>query len=638
MVSSSSSWSRTGLRRCLIGPPLPISAAHQERLPNGQAMAVLSSDALSSVAYATDQTLAVLVLAGNAALVLSLPITLAVVALVAVVVLSYQQTLRAYPQGGGCYIVARANLGRTTSLVGASALLIDYSLTAAVSLMAGTQALTSYVPALLPWQVPISLGLLLLVGWVNLRGMSESGRLFSLPVYAFIAMVALLVGFGLVDLVLRHGFQPEPTPPVHALEPLGLFLVLRAFSSGCSAMTGIEAIANGVKVFREPAASNARATMAAMGLILSLMFIGISLLAWVYGVDPSSSQTTMAILGERIFGARNPLYPLLQLLTLLILMLAANTAFADFPRLGALLAADGHLPRLMAFRGDRLVFQNGILALIGLSALIIVFCGGDTTLAINLYAVGVFMAFSLSQFGMVRYWFRQRGPAWHWRALMNGCGGFFTTIVLLVVVVSKFRSGAWLVVLLIPAMVLLLHWIQKRYSSLERALDLHFLSTDASLNEPEICSPLADDDPGQGPILVCLEDFDRAALSTVRRACSMSRRVTVLFVYGDQHDPVQIQADWDRFVGASLGLPLLLEPSPYGSFIQPLVEKIRVLELSEPDQRLTVMMPEVISSSRIDNLLLNQSVDVVSRLLSDGCSRLFSRCRFYLQSNADVLA
>lgn len=635
-MGRSSTGTKAGLRRLLFGAPLPLSAAHEERLPNGQAMAVLSSDALSSVAYATDQTLSVLVLAGSAALVLSLPITLAVVALVAVVVLSYQQTLRAYPQGGGCYIVARSNLGQTTSLVGASALLIDYSLTAAVSLMAGTQALTSYVPALLPWQVPIALALLLLVGWVNLRGMSESGRLFSLPVYAFIAMVALLVGFGLVDLVLRHGFQPEPTAPVRALEPLGLFLVLRAFSSGCSAMTGIEAIANGVKVFREPSAPNARSTMAVMGLILSLMFIGISLLAWVYGVDPSSSQTTMAILGERIFGANNPLYPALQLFTLLILMLAANTAFADFPRLGALLAADGHLPRLMAFRGDRLVFQNGILALIALSALIIVFCGGDTTLAINLYAVGVFMAFSLSQFGMVRYWFRQRGPSWHWRALMNGFGGFFTTIVLLVVVVSKFRSGAWLVVLLIPALVWLLSWVRNRYSRLEQALDLRFLSTEAAEMDTQPTPALVDQEPGQGPILVCLEDFDRAALATVRRACSMSRRVTVLFVHGDHHDPERIQADWDRLVGKSLGLPLLLEPSPYGSFINPLVDKIRQIERQEPDQRLTVMMPEVITPSPIDNLLLNQSVDLVSRLLADGCSRLFSRCRYTLQPFPDA--
>ena len=290
----------------------------------------------------------------------------------------------------------------------------------------------------------------------------------------------------------------------------------------------------------------------------------------------------------------------------------------------------------MAFRGDRLVFHNGILALIALSAVIIVFCGGDTTLAINLYAVGVFMAFSLSQFGMVRYWFLQRGLSWQWRALMNGCGGFFTSLVLLVVVVSKFRSGAWLVVLLIPALVWLLAWVRNRYNSLEQALDLRFLSTDDAEMEANQITGLVDQDPGQGPILVCLEDFDRAALATVRRASSMSRLVTVLFVHGDHHDPERIQADWDRLVGKSLGLPLLLEPSHYGSFINPLVDKIREIERQEPDQRLTVMMPEVITPSPIDNLLLNQSVDLVSHLLADGCSRLFSRCRYILHASPDA--
>ncbi|MFZ9621159.1 MAG: APC family permease [Prochlorococcaceae cyanobacterium] len=617
--------------RLLLGSPLPTSAAHEECLPNAQAMAVLSSDALSSVAYATDQTLAVLILAGSAALMWSLPITLAVIALVAVVVLSYQQTLRAYPEGGGCYIVARANLGVGTSLVGASALLIDYSLTAAVSLMAGTQALTSYLPQLLPWQVPIALALLVFVGWINLRGMSESGRLFSLPVYAFIAMVALLVGFGLIDLVLRHGFVPEPTPPVKAIAPLSLFLVLRAFSSGCSAMTGIEAIANGVKVFKDPSAVNARATMAVMGLILSAMFLGISLLAWMYGVDPSSSQTTMAILGERIFGASNPLYPALQLFTLLILMLAANTAFADFPRLGALLATDGHLPRLMAFRGDRLVFQNGIFVLIALAGLIIIFCKGDTTMAINLYAVGVFLAFTLSQAGMVTYWVRQRTASWRWRALMNGAGALFTGVVLAVVVVSKFSSGAWLVVLLIPALVVFLAAIRKRYSVLESALDLQSVDTAEACAQPgEPPLSLQPADPGQGPILICLEALNRAAIATVRQAASMSRQVKVLFVYSSLHDPEQIQRDWDRLVGGPMGIPLTLSESPYASFIEPLVSTIHTLERQQPDQHLTVMMPEVITQGWLDGLLLNQSINVVSDTLREGGSRLFSRYRYYL--------
>lgn len=628
---------RRRFSRALLGSPLPVSAAHQERLPNAQAMAVLSSDALSSVAYATDQTLAVLILAGSTALMWSLPITLAVIALVAIVVLSYQQTLRAYPEGGGCYIVARANLGVNTSLIGAAALLIDYSLTAAVSLMAGTQALTSYLPALLPWQVPIALVLLVFVGWINLRGMSESGRLFSIPVYAFIAIVALLVGFGLVDLFLRHGFVPEPTAPVKAIAPLSIFLVLRAFSSGCSAMTGIEAIANGVKVFRDPSAVNARGTMAVMGLILSLMFLGISLLAWMYGVDPSSSQTAMAILGERIFGATNPLYPVLQLFTLLILMLAANTAFADFPRLGALLATDGHLPRLMSFRGDRLVFQNGILVLISLAGLIIVFCKGDTTMAINLYAVGVFLAFTLSQTGMVIYWLRERGSAWRWRALMNGFGALFTALVLAVVVFSKFSSGAWLVVLLIPSLVWLLDAIRQRYDVLQNALELGAAASPSAepldVHVKELTeNVLPQRDPGQGPILVCLESLNRAAVAAVRQAWLMSRDVRVLFVYSDQHDPDRIQADWDRELGAPLGLPLTLKQSPYASFIEPLVEMVHDCERQEPDQSLTVMMPEVVSSGLLDGLLLNQSIDVVSAALQEGRSRIFMRYRYYIQA------
>jgi hypothetical protein len=396
-------------------------------------------------------------------------------------------------------------------------------------------------------------------------------------------------------------------------------------------MTGIEAIANGVKVFREPSAVNARATMAVMGLILSLMFVGISLLAWMYGVDPSSSQTSMAILGERIFGANNPLYPALQLFTLLILMLAANTAFADFPRLGALLATDRHLPRLMAFRGDRLVYQNGILVLIALAGLIIVFCKGDTTMAINLYAVGVFLAFTLSQFGMVLYWVRKRTATWRWRALMNGCGAFFTSLVLAVIVFSKFTRGAWLVLLLIPILVALLAAIRHRYRVLETALDLAPLTSASDAAQPdETASTLAPSEAGQGPILVCLEALNRAAIATVRQACTMSRQVRVLFVYSDQHDPAQIQADWDRLVGGPLGLPLMLQESPYASFIDPLVSTVQDFERSEPDQRLTVMMPEVISWGWLDGLLLNQSIDLVSEALREGRSRIFCRYRYYL--------
>jgi len=400
------------LTRRLLGQPLPRSAAESETLTGVFALPILSSDALSSVAYATEAALGVLLLAGSRALELSLPITAAIVVLIGIVVLSYRQTIEAYPQGGGSYVVARENLGVVASLVAAASLLVDYVLTAAVSLMAGTQALSSLWPALLPHETSLALLLLALVGWVNLRGLKEAGRAFALPTYGFVAMLALLGICGLWNLVRVHGFQPDPPPLVAAVEPLGLFLILRAFSSGCSAMTGIEAIANGVKVFRAPAAPRARRTLVLMGLMLAVLFITVSGLGFLYGVAPHPDRTVLAQIGMRVFGAGSPLFWALQLFTLLILALAANTAFADFPRLSAMLAEDSFLPRQMAWIGDRLVFQNGILVLLAMAAGVILVCRGDTTVAVNLYALGVFTAFTLSQAGMVVHWWRSRSAAW----------------------------------------------------------------------------------------------------------------------------------------------------------------------------------------------------------------------------------
>ena len=329
-----------------------------------QALPILASDALSSVAYATEAALGVLVLAGSQALRLSLPITLAIIALIAIVVASYRQTIEAYPQGGGSYVVARENLGTAPSLLAAAALLVDYTLTAAVSLMAGTQALSSLWPALLPYEVPLALLLLLAVGWANLRGLGEAGQAFSIPTYAFVVMVALLAVFGLQNLVVAHGITPDAPPVIRAVEPLGLFLVLRAFSSGCSAMTGIEAIANGVSVFREPAARRARATMLVMGLMLGAMFLAVSGLAYLYGVAPDPDRTVLAQVGMRVFGEGSGLFWALQITTLLILTLAANTAFAGFPRLAAMLAQDRFLPRQMGWIGDRLSLIDPFVAFV----------------------------------------------------------------------------------------------------------------------------------------------------------------------------------------------------------------------------------------------------------------------------------
>jgi amino acid transporter len=597
----------TSLVHRLFGPPIPRYAVATERLGNAQALAVLSSDALSSVAYATQEILAMLVLAGSAALGFSLPITLAIVLLIAVVVLSYRQTIRAYPQGGGSYTVAKENLGRPASLVAASALLIDYSLTAAVSLLAGTDALVSYAPALHPWKVPIALVLLLAVGWANLRGVRESGQLFAIPTFGFVAMVALLGLAGGLDVGLHHGFRPDPPPAVAALEPLGLFLILRAFASGCSAMTGIEAIANGVQVFRAPEARNARLTLLVMGGLLAAMFVTISGLAWLYGIAPDPRRTTLALLGMRLFGGSSPLFALLQFSTMLVLILAANTAFADFPRLGALLAADRFLPQQLAWRGDRLVFQNGILLLQLLAALIIVFCRGSTSLAIHLYAVGVFLAFTLSQAGMVVHWWRSREQGWRARAAMNGIGALATAVVLLVILISKFTGGAWIVVVLVPLLVALLAGIRPQPAGAGPQQAAIVYVGRLGMREHGLSAPVLD---------------------AIRYAASIANRVEAVRVLAPGEDPGPLLADWDRWVGDQVSLVVLR--APYASFIHPFVTHVASVEKQHPEASFTIVTADAVPRRWLDNILFNKGLIELRQALLRQRSRVFTLVRYYL--------
>jgi len=621
----------TSLVHRLFGPPIPRYAVATERLGNAQALAVLSSDALSSVAYATQEILAMLVLAGSAALGFSLPITLAIVLLIAVVVLSYRQTIRAYPQGGGSYTVAKENLGRPASLVAASALLIDYSLTAAVSLLAGTDALVSYAPALHPWKVPIALVLLLAVGWANLRGVRESGQLFAIPTFGFVAMVALLGLAGGLDVGLHHGFRPDPPPAVAALEPLGLFLILRAFASGCSAMTGIEAIANGVQVFRAPEARNARLTLLVMGGLLAAMFVTISGLAWLYGIAPDPRRTTLALLGMRLFGGSSPLFALLQFSTMLVLILAANTAFADFPRLGALLAADRFLPQQLAWRGDRLVFQNGILLLQLLAALIIVFCRGSTSLAIHLYAVGVFLAFTLSQAGMVVHWWRSREQGWRARAAMNGIGALATAVVLLVILISKFTGGAWIVVVLVPLLVALLAGIRRRYLQVERAvaLDPARLVPGAGIRpQPAGAGPQQAAIVYVGRLGMREHGLSAPVLDAIRYAASIANRVEAVRVLAPGEDPGPLLADWDRWVGDQVSLVVLR--APYASFIHPFVTHVASVEKQHPEASFTIVTADAVPRRWLDNILFNKGLIELRQALLRQRSRVFTLVRYYL--------
>src|SRR5438034_4794355 len=459
------------LKRLFVGSPLPTAQSRHERLARSTALAVFASDALSSVAYATEEILLVLVLAGTAALSYSIPISIAIAVLIAIVVSSYRQTIRAYPQGGGAYIVSKDNLGVPAGLVAGAALLIDYVLTVAVSVAAGVAALTSAVPTLFRYRTWLCVVAVVGIAVTNLRGIRESGKLFAAPTYLFIGSLGVLILYGglgaTFDLIPEAPYQRHPP----GLEGIGLLLLLRAFSSGCTALTGVEAVSDGVPAFKPPEAHNARVVLTCLGVILIVLFLGITFLAYDFGLTPRAEETVISQLARHVFGG-GLLYYEIQVVTMLILLLAANTSFADFPRLSFFLARDRFIPRQLATQGDRLVFSNGILILSGLAAVLLVIFRGDTHALIPLYAVGVFISFTLSQAAMVRRWFRVRGDGWTWRAGLNGMGAFVTGIVMLTIAVTKFVHGAWIGVLLIPELPAAFMTVRRHYEEVAGQLSL----------------------------------------------------------------------------------------------------------------------------------------------------------------------
>jgi amino acid transporter len=459
-------------KRILFGRPLPSDRLEHEKLDKKTALAVLSSDAISSVAYATEQILIVLAVIGPIALSYVVGVSAVIVALLLLVALSYRQTIFAYPHGGGSYTVSRENLGRLPGLVAAAALLTDYILTVAVSISAGVAAMTSAYGALAPYTVLLGIAATFVLMTVNLRGVRESGIAFSVPTYVFIALMFLLIGLGGYQSFIGHVVTPEEprlglSSAGASMVPGGValtFLVLRAFAEGCVAMTGTEAISNGVGAFKAPSATNAAQTLTWMAAILATFFLGASYLAQHYHVMPVAGETILSQLGHHVFGS-SWLYYALQFATFALLVLAANTAFADFPRLSSILAHDGYMPRQFAARGDRLAFSNGIVALAVVAMVLVWLFHGDTSALIPLYAIGVFVCFALSQWGMVQRWRRTRGPGWRWRAALNGIGAAATAIVAIVQVATKFTSGAWIVVVIIPLIILLLQRIHRHYES-----------------------------------------------------------------------------------------------------------------------------------------------------------------------------
>jgi amino acid transporter len=584
------------LKRVLLGTPIPTSLAKHERLSRVTGLAVFASDALSSVAYATEEILLILVLAGTAALHLSVPIGLGIAALVAIVVSSYRQTILAYPQGGGAYIVTRENLGRYPSLIAGGALLIDYVLTVAVSIAAGIAAITSAVPALYRYRIWLCILGVVLISIGNLRGVRESGKLFATPTYLFVGAYAVMILWGGVAWLTGAAGGPAAAPPAPdgpSLYELTLFLALRAFASGCAALTGIEAVSDGVPAFRSPEARNARAVLVWLGVILIVLFLGITFLANHFAILPVEGETVTSQLARRVFGD-NFFYYFVQAVTTLILVLAANTSFADFPRLAYFMARDRFMPRQFANRGDRLAYSNGILILAVLSACLLVIFRGDTHALIPLYAVGVFVSFTLSQASMVRYWLRLRTPLWPMRAGLNGVGALATGVVMLVIATTKFTHGAWIVTLLIPCLVFLFLAIHRHYEDV--ALQL-------SVEHAEPRRP-----PSGHTVLVLVGDVHRGMLPALEYGQALSPNARAVYVEVDLDFTRRLEDRWGKW---GSGVPLVVLRSPYRSVVGTLMEYLDHLQQQAPDELITIILPEFVPARWWQVLLHNQTAALI---------------------------
>ena len=577
-----------GIKQFLVGRRLETREVGEQNLSKKAALAVFASDNLSSNAYATEEMLLALMAAGAVSLSLSIPAAVLIVGLLWIVVTSYSQTLEAYPSGGGAYTVAKENLGVYPALLAAAALLIDYVLTVAVSVAAGIAAITSAFPALYSHRVGLCLLAIFLIMWANLRGARESAALFAGPVYLFIACAyALAVGS-----LWRYyaGGSPVPAPPMAApaVEPWAALLVLRAFAGGCTALTGIEAVANGVQAFKPPVSRNAKATLYIMGAILASLFLCITMAANLYGLVPRETETILSQLGRLTFGS-GPVYYLTQAVTMTILILAANTAFAGFPRLTSIIASDRFLPRQFANLGDRLVFSNGIIFLGGAAGVLVIVFAGDVHRLIPLYMVGVFISFTLSQAGMVVHWRRSRQSGYRWRMVLNAVGAATTCLVLVIVASVKFVHGAWVVLLAVPAFVWIFLKIRRHYFQVSTELSLASYDQVRELKHTVVV-------PVPGP--------NRASLGAVEYARSISKDVIAVQVNVNGEDPDKLQAQWGQWVS---DVPLVVLNSPYRSILRPLLNFIDEVEKFRNDDVVTVLLPEFVPAHWWEHLLHNQN-------------------------------
>jgi amino acid transporter len=577
------------LKRLLLGQPIPSHLAHHERLSRITGLAVLSSDALSSVAYATDFVVATLLLAGTQALGYVIPISIVITTLLAIVAFSYRQTIFAYPTGGGAYRVSKENIGVHAGLIAAASLLVDYTLTVSVSISAGVLAVTSAFPQLDPYRVELCLGALAVLAMLNLRGIRESGRIFAVPTYFFVVCIFGLILAGLYR-YLTGSIVPVDVPmPEHVgTKPLTTLLLLTAFANGCTAMTGVEAVSDGVPAFAKPEAKNAAATLVTMAVLAIAMFIGITVLAHAYAVIPSPSESGLSQLGRAILGRGNFLYYLVQAATTLILVLAANTAYADFPRLASIVSRDGFLPRQFMNQGDRLAFSNGIIALSAFAGVLIVAFRGITESLLPLYMIGVFISFTLSQTGMVLHWRKTREPGWKMSAFVNGFGALTTGIVLIIVAVTKTLEGAWVVLLLIPVIVTIFKATRRHYDHVASQLTLRGYE------------PLP---RKHNTVLIPIGGIQRAVVEALRYAETLSDDVRAVYVDVDSAGTEAVRKSWETWGGR---VQLIVLDSPFRSVMEPLLEYIEQVEAERADDYVTVILPEFVPARWWQHLLHNQ--------------------------------
>ena len=610
----------------IVGKPIKTGDERAEQIGMREGIPIFGLDALSSAAYGPEAALVLLIPLGLLGVQYIVPISAAIITLLVIVYFSYRQTIAAYPTGGGSYTVARFNLGAFPSLLAAAALLTDYILTAAVGISAGVGALVSAVPSLLPHTVLICVGILVVITILNLRGVRDAGIAFMLPTYLFVGTLLITIAGGIVRVLLSggHPIPVAPLPPPPAMtEAVSLWLLLKVFASGCTALTGVEAVSNGVKAFREPAVKNAQRTLTVIILLLAILLAGISYLVKVYGIaatDPGKSgyQSILSMLIAAVFG-KGIFYYVTIASILFVLSLSANTAFADFPRLCRAISQNNYLPHAFNHRGRRLVYSYGIMVLAVLTGFLLILFGGVTDRLIPLYAVGAFLAFTLSQFGMVVHWRKNRGPHWLKSALVNGLGGFVTGVTVIVVLVAKFAEGAWITVIFIPLLIVLFRAVRRHY---------HMIHVATSCPDPVALSK------GDPPPIVILpvDRWTCIAKQALEFASRLSPELLALHVEsGEQGHSELLQDDWQRYVVPSfrdLGLSppqLILLPSPYRFVIVPLVQYIAELSAKHPERRIVVVIPQLVEDRWYEYFLHNQRARLLEwTLLVRGNERIFT--------------